>query len=175
MTASHHAPDKGRRWDDDERGAGVADARALGPRLDSLRAHANLADWIAEQPEAHLWPHLAHAIGEPASPWRNPTWSIDGDGRLVVELEHHESSGDRPMAALRADAFALVGQVAEISTYVRVAEPSAAARLTSGRRVEVEVEVVTGMLDDETPFASHGHTLLLRIARIDPHATAEPD
>jgi hypothetical protein len=175
VTSPHRAPDKARRWDDDERGTGVADARATVPRLAALRAHAELAGWVAEEPDAHLWPHLERAIAGPGSPWRNATWSIDREGRLVVELEHRGSGEDRPMAQLRADSFALVGQVAEISTYVRVAEPPDAGTLTSGARADIEVEVVTGMLDDETPYAGHGHTLLLRIARVDPHAAAEPD
>jgi hypothetical protein len=175
MTASHPAPDKSRRWDDDERGTGVADARSSVARLESLRAHAARADWVAEQPEAHLWPHLARAIGEPGSPWRNASWSVDGEGRLVVELGHLGWGEDRPMAALRADAFALVGQVAEITTYVRVAEAPEAGRPADRAWARIEVEVVTGMLDDETPFAGHGHTLLLRIARVEPQAAAEPD
>lgn len=175
MRSSHPAPDKDRRWEDDERGTGVADARASVPRLDALRAHADRTGWVAEQPEAHLWPHLEAAIGQAGSPWRNATWTVDREGRLVVELEHRGSAEDRPMAALRADAFALIGQVAEITTWVRVAEPPEAVTLGSGSRADIEVEVVTGMLDDETPFASHGHALLLRIARVDLHATAEPD
>jgi len=176
MTSPHAAPDKRRRWDDDERGTGVADARASVPALDALRAHADRPDWVAEQPEAHLWPHLERAIRAPGSPWRNATWTVDDGGRLIVELEHHGSGEDRPMAALRADAFALVGQVAEISTWVRVAEPGQAGTTLAGRaRADIEVQVVTGMLDDETPFAGHGHTLLIRIARVNPHAIAEPD
>jgi hypothetical protein len=169
------APDTTRRWEDDERGTGVADARASLARLDALRAHADRDGWVAEQPEGHLWPHLEAAIAEPGSPWRNASWSIDPEGRLVVEVEHHASAEDRPMATLRADAFTLVGQVAESSTYVRVARPPEAVELANGARADIEVEVVTGMLDDETPFASHGHTLALRIVRVDPHATAEPD
>ena len=175
MTSPRREPDKTRRWDDDDRGTGVADAQLTVPRLEALRAHADRAGWVAERPEAHLWPHLERAIAEPGSPWRDATGTIDGNGRLVVELEHRGSVEDRPMAALRADAFALVGQVAEISTWVRVAEPAGAGTLATRGRVDIEVEVVTGMLDDDTPFASHGHTLLLRITRVDPHATAESD
>jgi len=169
VTAQEGAPDRTRRWEDDERGTGVADAAAAVPRIAGLRAHAGRSDWVAEQPDAHLWPHLERAIAIPGSPWRNATWTIDGDGRLVVELEHVATDDDRPVAALRADAFALVGQVAEISTFVRVVgPPEAGGTLSTGAPAAVEVEVVTGMLDDETSFASHGHTLRLRIARGDP-------
>jgi hypothetical protein len=166
MTAPDRVPDRTRRWEDDERGAGVADASAAVPRIAGLRAHAGRAGWVAEEPEAHLWPHLERAIAVPGSPWRNAAWTIDPEGRLVVELEHLGSITDRPVAELRADAFALVGQVAEISTFVRVAEPpEAGGLLSTGARTDMEVDVVTGLLDDETPFASHGHTLRLRIAR----------
>jgi hypothetical protein len=171
VTAPDRAPDRTRRWEDDERGTGVADATAAVPRIAGLLAHAGRNDWIAEQPEAHLWPHLERAIATPGSPWRNASWTIDGEGRLVVELEHVGSERDRPIAELRADAFALVGQVAEISTFVRVVgPPEVGGSLSTGAQAAVEVEVVTGMLDDETSFASHGHTIRLRIARSDASA-----
>jgi hypothetical protein len=158
------APDRTRRWDDDERGTGVADASSLLPRIAGLRAHAGRAEWVAEAPEAHLWPHLERAIAAPGSPWHRAGWSIDGEGCLVVELEHEGSDGERALAEVRADAFALVGQVAETSSFVRVAERrDAAGSSAPGAPPDVEVDVVTGLLDDETSFASHGHTLRLRI------------
>jgi hypothetical protein len=161
-------PDRTRRWDTDERGTGVADASAEVPRIAALRAHAGRGGWVAEEPEAHLWPHLERAIEQPGSPWKSATWTIDADGRLVVELEYAGADTDRPLAAVRADAFALVGQVAETSSFVRVAEtPSHVGTMSSGQRAMVQVDVVTGLLDDETSFASHGHTLRLRIARVD--------
>ena len=160
-------PDRSRRWDTDERGTGVADATAELPRIAALRAHAGRTGWIAEEPEAHLWPHLERAIGTPGSPWRSASWTIDAEGRLVVDLEYTDGDADRPLAAVRADAFALVGQIAETSSFVRVAEmPATNGRTPSGSGPMVVVDVVTGLLDDETSFASHGHTLRLRIARV---------
>jgi len=160
-------PDRSRRWDTDERGTGVADATAELPRIAALRAHAGRTSWVAEEPEAHLWPHLERAIRTPGSPWRSATWSIDADGRLVVDLEYVADDADRPLAAVRADAFALVGHVAETSSFIRVAEMAGTngTAASSGPPV-VLVDVVTGLLDDETSFASHGHTLRLRIARV---------
>jgi hypothetical protein len=160
------APDRSRRWDTDERGSGVADATAELPRIAALRAHAGRTGWVAEEPEAHLWPHLERAIGTPGSPWRSATWTIDAHGRLVVELEYAGDDRDRPLAAVRADAFALVGQVAETSSFVRVAEMAGPNGATAPGQPDVIVDVVTGLLDDETSFASHGHTLRLRIARV---------
>ena len=160
-------PDRSRRWDTDERGTGVADATAELPRIAALRAHAGRTSWVAEEPEAHLWPHLERAIRTPGSPWRSATWLIDADGRLVVDLEYVADDADRPLAAVRADAFALVGHVAETSSFIRVAEMAETngTAASSGPPV-VLVDVVTGLLDDETSFASHGHTLRLRIARV---------
>ena len=160
-------PDRSRRWDTDEHGTGVADATAELPRIAALRAHAGRTSWVAEEPEAHLWPHLDRAIRTPGSPWRSATWLIDADGRLVVDLEYVADDADRPLAAVRADAFALVGHVAETSSFIRVAEMAETngTAASSGPPV-VLVDVVTGLLDDETSFASHGHTLRLRIARV---------
>ena len=160
-------PDRSRRWDTDERGRGTADATAELPRIAALGAHAARTGWVAEEPDTHLWPHIERAIEAPGSPWRTPRWTIDADGRLVIELEHAGRDADRPLAAVRADAFALVGQVAETSSFVRVAERlDETGRTADGRPAVVQVDVVTGLLDDETSFASHGHTLRLRIARV---------
>jgi hypothetical protein len=160
-------PDRSRRWDTDERGTGVAHATAELPRIAALRAHAGRSGWVAEEPEAHLWPHIERAVAAPGSPWRSASWTIDADGRLVIELEHAGSDSDRPLAAVRADAFALVGQIAETSSFVRVAERRNEIGTTAdGWPALVQVDVVTGLLDDETSFASHGHTLRLRIARV---------
>ena len=54
---------------------------------------------------------------------------------------------------LRADAVALIGTVAEGSTFVQ-------QRMTEH---EIEYSVTTGMFEGDFPFAGHGHLLLLRI------------
>ena len=158
MTDREHTdippPSKERRWDIDERGHGVADARRLVPRIDELRRAADAADWVAEQPEMHLWPHLQRAIGADGSPWISSDWAVDDDGTLTVELVHGPVDDDRARADLSADLLQLLGFVVEGSTYIEF----------EGRTSDdaVILDVVTGMLEDQTPFKGHGHTLRLR-------------
>src|SRR5690349_7799946 len=60
------APDAARRaprWDPDERGIGVGDARAHLEVLDALRRVTVEPGWVAEEPENHLEPHLRAASG----------------------------------------------------------------------------------------------------------------
>jgi len=154
-------PGPTRRWDDDERGSGVADASASVPRIEALAEHARRPAWVTEEPIAQLWPHLERAVAADGSPWRDAQVRVDDDGRLVVGLVHTGAAGDRPRARLRADAFALIGEIAEASTFVRVIDAEAGA--TAGAGAIAEVDVVTGLLDDETAFLAHRHTVRLRI------------
>ena len=55
---SRRAADVKRRWDIDEIGHGIASGRAFTPDVQRLEAALELPDWIAEQPEAHLLPHI---------------------------------------------------------------------------------------------------------------------
>jgi hypothetical protein len=146
-------PDATRRWEGDERGAGVADAAPLARRLERFAEHADRPEWVAEAPEAHLWPHLRAAIESAGSPWRTATRSTTPDGCLVVELEHASEADDRGPARLRGDALALIARVAEGSTFIDVGDEDGV----------LVVDAVTGMMDDQTRFRSHGHTLRLRI------------
>jgi hypothetical protein len=156
-------PDKTRRWDTDERGMGVADARALVPRVEALAEHTSRPDWVTEDAVAHLWPHLERAIAANGSPWAaSHDVFVDGEGRLVVELTHAGAGGERSRGLAKADAFALIGQVAEATTFVRIANLDDGA--AAGDPSVLEIDVVTGMLDDETAFLTHGHTIRLRIA-----------
>ena len=146
---------KDRRWDIDDRGDGIADAATQSARIDELRAHAERPLWVAEEPDVHLWPHLERAVRESGSPWTGADWSIDDDGRLVVDLAHPPVEGDRPQAALQAEVLKLIGFVVEGSTYLEVDD-----RRADG---ELVVDVVTGVLDDQSPFKAHGHTLRFRV------------
>jgi hypothetical protein len=161
VTNQERTPDPTRRWDGDERGSGVADARSIVPRVEALAEHANRPDWITEDAVAHLWPHLERSIAADGSPWRHAGHTVDGEGRLVVELTHAGVAGDRSRGRVRADAFALLGQIAEATTFVRIANLDGDA--ATGDASVIEVDVVTGMLDDETAFRTHGHTIRLRI------------
>jgi hypothetical protein len=146
-------PSKERRWDVDERGDGVADAAAAAGRIDELRAHATRPGWVAEEPEAHLWPHIERAITADGSPWLGATHSTDPDGRLVVDLVHAPVADDRARAALLADVFRLLGLVAESATFIEIEE---------WRDAPLVMDVVTGVLDDQSPFKAHGHTIRFR-------------
>ena len=150
------SPSKGRRWDIDERGDGIGDAGPQAARIDQLRAHAERPMWIAEEPETHLWPHLERAINAPGSQWTEADHSVDAEGRLIVLLVHPPVDGDRARAGLQAEVLKLVGLVVEGATFVEIEERHADDSLV--------VDVVTGMLDDQTPFKAHGHTLRFRVS-----------
>jgi hypothetical protein len=81
--------------------------------------------------------------------------SVDADGRLIVELVHEPVDGDRARGVVQADVLRLLGLVIEGATYVEVEERRADGVLI--------VDVVTGMLDDQTLFKRHGHTLQFRV------------
>jgi hypothetical protein len=53
--------DSRKRWDTDDRFSGVADASAFAPAVEELAALARRPDWVAEDPEIHLVPHLRGA------------------------------------------------------------------------------------------------------------------
>jgi hypothetical protein len=139
------------RWDPDERGIGVGDARAYLDRLDALRAAADQEGWVAEEPEAHLLPHIVRHV-DAGAPWVLLATATEPDGTFVVDLRWiGAADADRRM--IRIAAYALIGVIAEGTTAVtEVPGPDGLA-----------FEVLTGMLADQTGFASHGHTLRLRI------------
>jgi hypothetical protein len=137
-----------RRWDDDERGEGVADGLAFAPGVEELVAALQEERWVAEEPELHLLPHIERACA--ASRFELRSADAAADGALDVTLHW---LGDGGIGALRADVFALVGSFAESATYVR-------QRRIEGR--PLQFEIATGMLGDGS-FAPHGHTLRLAI------------
>jgi hypothetical protein len=56
------------RWDGDTRGRGVADATAFVDGAAELVASMRTPEWVAEEPESHLLPHLRDAAeGGPLS------------------------------------------------------------------------------------------------------------
>jgi hypothetical protein len=140
----------GRRWDIDERGYGIASGDALSPNVEELADAMRSARWVTEEPEAHLLPHLEAACAAPGSPWMISSWSVD-ESVLVIELTWGGPWGTWDM--LRADAFSLLGPIAEHTTHVR--------QRTADDKVEFEV--ATGTLSGETPFVPHGHLVRLRI------------
>ena len=52
------------RWDTDERGRGVASAADFAPALERLLEASRKPDWVAEEPEHHLLPHVSRLCDE---------------------------------------------------------------------------------------------------------------
>ena len=132
------------RWDIDERGRGVASAEAYLDHADALRAAMAVPDWVAEDPDAHLLPHIRRFC-EGSDVLRLDDWSIE-DGVLVLDLSSERSGGERHAAV-----YALIGTFAEPATLVRQL------------RQDREYVVVTGVLEGDSVFAPHGHTVHLRV------------
>ena len=133
-----------KRWDTDHRYTGVADAAPFAPTIDELASLARRKGWVAEEPQAHLVPHLrgAHIDGLELADCQ-----AGQDGVLNI-LAHHRPGAGR--AAIRQQAWALIGTIAEPAASVREHLDGDA----------VVFEVVTG-IPDGGPFASHGHSLRL--------------
>jgi len=138
--------DPRKRWDTDDRFTGVADARAFAPAVEELAGLARRPGWVAEEPEAHLIPHLR---GAQVAGLRLSGWHTGEDGVLeaVAEYGAGESRGE-----LRRQAWALIGTIAEPAASVRE-RPDGDS---------VIFEVVMG-IPDNGYFASHGHTLRLTL------------
>jgi len=139
--------DPRRRWDGDDRFTGTAEASAFAPAIDELAALARRPAWVAEEPEAHLVPHLRSAR---VPGLRLTGWHTGSDGVLQVVAEHR--TGDS-RGEVRQRAWALIGTIAE---------PAASVR----ERFDGEMvifEVVTGIPDGPGPFASHGHAVRLTL------------
>lgn len=138
-----------RRWDGDDRGAGIGSGGALAPGIEALRAQLEAPDWIAEDPHAHLLPHIvrACAAGEDLAVLDT---KLESDGVYEVTLDW------RPHAAsptLRERVFAVIGAFAESSTHIAQRR----------RGDDMEYDVVTGMLAHQTQFRTHGHLVRFRI------------
>jgi hypothetical protein len=138
-----------RRWDTDERLRGVADASALAPYVDELRDLVTTADWIAEEPEVHLLPHIERAIGAEPDASISETRVVDGVLHVDIVMPSNPSRGPAREVAYRA-----VASFAEAVTLVRLAD---------GGADEQTFEVVTGMLPGSSEFATHGHRVTIRV------------
>jgi len=139
-----------KRWDNDARGRGVASAGALVPPIMDLLLAAGEPDWVAEDPDSHLLPHLRRGCDDERSPVRLVDARFER-GVYVIELEWQRSSVSS--REVRSAAFRLLGGIAESSTNVieRVEEP------------DVVYDIVTGMVTGQTRWAPHGHAVQLRI------------
>ncbi|MEV4570859.1 hypothetical protein AB0K12_44515 [Nonomuraea sp. NPDC049419] len=129
-----------RRWDIDERFTGVCDATAMLPAVHRLGEAMASGGWVTEDPEVHLLPHLRGV----------PGWEVL-DGRLVddgfYEVRARREEELEGVAAYRA-AIRLLSVIAEPSFLVRQAAPGV-------------YECVTGVLDGDGVYRSHGHLVRL--------------
>jgi hypothetical protein len=139
-----------KRWDTDKHGHGVASAGTLVAPIMDLMLAAGEPDWVAEDPDSHLLPHLRRACEDEQS----PVHFLDAqfiDGVYIIELEWLASSvSPREVGGA---AFRLIGAIAESSTNVV-------------ERVDgwvVIYDVVTGMVAGQTRWAPHGHAIQVRI------------
>ena len=106
--------------------------------------------WVAEEPEAHLLPHLVAACSQPGSLLQLADARSDGE-IFVVELSPVEP--DLSVGHLRRAAVELVAAIAEESTFIR-----------QRRNGDVlEFEVTTGTGPGEAAYEPHGHLVRLRI------------
>jgi hypothetical protein len=136
-----------------ERGRGVADATAFAAGIEELVDATRAEGWVAEEPDAHLQPHLERTVA--STPLELEGIATAADGTFELQLTWPSAAGT--IRALIAAAYAVLGSIAESATYVR-------QRGGGGDEVVV-FEVVTGMLAPDTRFAPHGHTLRLRVRR----------
>ncbi len=136
------------RWDGDEYGRGIGDGLALaaGPRR--LLAAMAADGWLAEEPEAHLLPHLEYG----GRPWELVEAAVVAGGIYAVTMRR---PGPAPrLGRVRVEAYAVIGRLAETST-------SVVERVVDERCVEYDVVTGSGATDSE--FAPHGHLLRLRV------------
>ena len=139
-----------RRWDIDERGHGVASGHAFSPNVAELAEAMDDPEWVAEDPESHLLPHLVAACSEADTPLRIASYRSEGEV-FVVELEARD--GTDPIGELRRAAVALTATIAEESTHIRQRKKDDV----------IEFDVVTWSVASGTRFAAHGHLVRLRI------------
>jgi hypothetical protein len=137
-----------RRWDIDERFVGVTDASIATEDVQRLLAETQEPGWVTEDALDHLGPWCLAAVK-----------ALDLDlVRLevvddVLEVDLRVDWDDEARAP-RVGAYGLIGAFAEPSTHVRERH---------GPDGEVVLDIVTGVLPDDSHFASHGHLVRVRL------------
>jgi hypothetical protein len=106
--------------------------------------------WVTEDADAHLLPHLRRMCERGDVPLELQDSRVEEDGTLVVDCRlEGEWNGSKAGVA----AFALLGRIAEPGTFVEKREWDD----------RLELDVVTGVVSDEGRYATHGHTVRLRV------------
>jgi hypothetical protein len=137
-----------KRWDTDQRGRGVGDARARLPAIQQLADLAGSPDWVTEDPEAHLLSKLRSRTE--VTDLRITAVRVESDGTLDIEMHLVNKLTRRE---LRQVVWSILGGVAELSTHVRETQVGESVRF----------DVVTGIAPGDGRFATHGHTLRLNV------------
>jgi hypothetical protein len=147
-----------RRWDDDKRGHGIGDAAQLLPGAGELVAAFGQSDWVAEQPEIHLRPHIEAWCqrDDRLALIRDRT---DETGAYMLDLAWRGANGS--VGEARAAVFSLIGSFAESATYVRQRRANG-----DGSTTKLRFEVGTGELAPEARFAPHGHVVVIEVAGV---------
>ena len=153
MTQDEHpatapgAGDPRKRWDNDERYAGVADASAFATAIGDLAALARRPGWVAEDPELHLVPHLRRAD---VAGLRLVSCAAGADGVLEVAADYSPGAS---RGEIRHRAWMLIAAISESATSVH-------ERADGNTFV---FDVVTGIPDGAGHFVTHGHTVRLTL------------
>ena len=141
------------RWEDDTRGSGVGNATQLIPGANELIGAFGRPDWVAEDPELHLRPHIEAWC---AADGRLALKGARSDDRHAYALDLEWRAAAAGIGAVRAAAFSLIGSFAESATYIRQ------RRTGPGLRFEVG----TGELEDSR-FELHGHVVVIDMTGFD--------
>jgi hypothetical protein len=145
------------RWEGDNRGRGIADARQLVQGAGQLIAAFNEPDWVAEQPEVHLRPHVEEWCRQDGRLALTDAYADEAGGYVLGLPWHGEAAGVGPM---RAAVFSLIGSFAEGATYVR---QRPVERADDGSAIGLRFEIGTGELATDTPFLPHGHAVVINV------------
>jgi len=148
------------RWDGDDRGRGIGDAGQLVTGARELIAAFSEPTWVAEQPDAHLRPHVEHWCQQDGRLAVHGAW-IDDHHAYVLDLEWRGDPAGVGQA--RAAVFSLIGSFAESATYVRQHRAPSHSDLPAAG---LWFEVGTGELAPDTRFHPHGHVVMINVAGI---------
>jgi hypothetical protein len=146
-----------RRWDGDAQGVGIGDAVQLVHGASELIRAFSEPAWVAEQPDAHLKPHVEDWCQHDRRLELRDAHTDDLKA-YVLDLEWKGASPS--VGEVRAAVFSLIGSFAESATYVRQ------RRIPSDGSLKLQFEVGTGELAPETRFEPHGHVVVINVAAI---------